>query len=81
MVDARSVRARVGGCLELEFRDLEGLDGLETRFNTPWRPGGAGGYPVRCARQAATVPNLRLEIEESCLKNLSNSVQNSMKNR
>ena len=36
-VDARSVRARVGGCLELEFRDLEGLDGLETRFNTPWR--------------------------------------------
>ena len=22
---------------------------------------GAGGYPVRCARQAATVPNLRLE--------------------
>ena len=36
-------------------------------------------YPVRCARQAATVPNLRLEIEESCLKNLSNSVQNSRK--
>jgi len=25
---------------------------------------------VRCARQAATVPNLRLEIKESCLKNL-----------
>ena len=42
MVDARSVWARVGGCLELEFRDLEGLDGLVTRFNTPWRPGGAG---------------------------------------
>jgi hypothetical protein len=42
---------------------------------------GAGGYPVRCARQVATVPNLRLEIEESCLKNQSNSVQNSMKNR
>ena len=41
---------------------------------------GGGGYPVRCARQAATVPNLRLEIEESCLKNLSNSVQNSRKN-
>ena len=64
MVGARSVRARVGGCLELEFRDLEGLEGLETRFNTPWRLplAGAGGYyPVRCARQAATVPNLRLE--------------------
>ena len=30
--------ARVGGCLELEFRDLERLDGLDTRFNTPWRP-------------------------------------------
>ena len=58
MVDARSVRARVGGCLELEFRDLEGLDGLDTRFNTPWRLplAGAGGYPVRCARKAATVP-------------------------
>jgi hypothetical protein len=36
---------------------------------------------VRCARQAATVPNLRLEIKESCLKNHSNSVQNSRKNR
>ena len=49
-----------GGCLELEFRDLEGLDGLDTRFNTPWRlpAAGAGGYPVRCARQAATVPEL-----------------------
>ena len=81
-VDARSVWARVGGCLELEFRDLEGLDGLDTRFNTPWRlpAAGAGGYTVRCARQAATVPNLRPEIEESCLKNLSNSVQISTKN-
>ena len=41
----RGVRARVGGCLELEFRDLEGLEGLETRFNTPWRLplAGAGG--------------------------------------
>ena len=37
MVGAPSVWARVGGCLELEFRDLEGLDGLDTRFNTPWR--------------------------------------------
>ena len=44
-------------------------------------PEGRQIYPVRCARQAATVPNLRLEIEESCLKNLSNSVQNSRKNR
>ena len=34
---------------------------------------------MRCARQAATVPNLRLEIEESCLKNHSNSVQNLRK--
>ena len=61
LVDARSVRARVGGCLELEFRDLEGLDGLDTRFNTPWRlpAAGAGGYnPVRYARKAATVPKL-----------------------
>ena len=80
---AAGIRARVGGCLELEFRDLEGLDGLDTRSNTPWRlpSAGAGGYPVRCARQATTVPNLRLEIEESCLKNQSNSVQNSRKNR
>ena len=42
MVDARSVRARVGGCLELQFRDLEGLDGLETRFNTLAPLRGAG---------------------------------------
>ena len=83
MVGARGVWARVGGCLELDFKDLEGLDGLVTRFNTPWRLplAGAGEYPVRCARQAATVPNLRLEIEESCLKNQSNSVQNSRENR
>ena len=83
LVPAAGVRARVGGCLELEFRDLERLDGLVSRFNTPWRlpSAGAGGYPVRCARQAATVPNLRLEIEESCLKNHLNSVQNSEKNR
>ena len=63
-----SIRARVGGCLELKIRKFQIL-------SRPWP--GAGGYPVRCARQAATVPNLRLEIEESCLKNLSNSVQNS----
>ena len=52
-VDARGVWARVGGCLELEFRDLEGLDGVDTRFNTLWRLplAGAGG---------STVPNLRL---------------------
>ena len=37
MVDARSVWARVGGCLEVEFKDLAGLDGLETRFNMQWR--------------------------------------------
>ena len=55
---AAGIRARVGGCLELEFKDLEGLDGLDTRFNTPWRLplAGAGGYPVRCARKTATVP-------------------------
>ena len=63
---------RVGGCLELEFRDLEGLDGLDTRFNTPWRLplAGAGGYPMRCARKAATVPNLRLEIREKIKERL-----------
>ena len=45
MVAAAGIRARVGGCLELEFRDLEGLDGSDTRFNTPWRlpSAGAGG--------------------------------------
>ena len=61
---AGGIRARVEGCLELEFRDLEGLDGLDTRFNTPWRlpAAGAGGYnPVRYARKAATVPKLEVE--------------------
>ena len=48
MVTAAGIRARVGGCPELEFRDFEELDGLETRFNTPWRlpSAGAGGYPA-----------------------------------
>ena len=51
-VDARSVWAHVRGCLELEFRDLEGLDRLDTRFNTPWRLplAGAGGYPSNALR-------------------------------
>ena len=38
-------------------------------------------YPMRCARQPATVPNLRLEIEESCFENQLNSVQNWKENR
>ena len=74
MVDARGVRARIGGCLKLEFRDLEGLTDWIRDLVTPVP--GAGGYPVRCTRQAATVPNLRLEIEESCFENQLNSVQN-----
>ena len=69
--DARSVRARVGGCLELEFRDLEGLDGLDTRFT---RRGAASRgrriYPVRCARKAATVPNLRQGCHEELRERL-----------
>ena len=77
MVGARSVQARVGGCLELEFREFEELD---IRF-CHTRGQGPADYPVRCARQAATVPNLRLEIEESCFKNQSNSDQNWKKNR
>ena len=36
---------------------------------------------MRCARQTATVPNLRLEIEENCFENLVNSIQNWGKNR
>ena len=56
-VGARSVWARVGGCLELEFRDLEGLDGLVTRFNTPWRPGGAGGFHIKKLSSALRVPS------------------------
>ena len=35
---AADILARVGRCLELEFRDLERLDGLDTRSNTPWHP-------------------------------------------
>ena len=33
-------------------------------------------YPMRCARQPATVPNLRLKIEESCSEKQLNLVQN-----
>ena len=36
-------------------------------------------YPMRCARQPATVPNLRLKIEESCSEKQLNLVQNLKK--
>ena len=39
------------------------------------------GLAKCAARKTATVPNLRLEIEESCFENQLNSVQNWMKNR
>ena len=35
---------------------------------------------MRCARQTATVPNLRREIEESCFENQLDSVQKFGKN-
>ena len=75
---AGSIRARVGGCLELRFRKI--LENLATRFCHA-RGQGPADYPVRCARKAATVPNLRLEIEESSFANQSKLVQNWMKNR
>ena len=65
MVDTRlplALERASGGAesLNLERSRLEGLEGLDTRSNTPWRLplAGAGGYPVRYARQAATVPEL-----------------------
>ena len=41
------------------------LDKLDTEVYTrPTTAPRGGGYPMRCARKAATVPNLRLEIGE-----------------
>ena len=56
-VGARSVWARVGGCLEQEFRDLDWKDWI--RDSTRMAPAFGRGrriYPVRCARKAATMP-------------------------
>ena len=69
--DARGIWARVGGCLELEFRE-------DSRF---CHARGQGPADIQCAARDKPPPcrNLRLEIEESCLKNPSNSVENSTK--
>ena len=49
------------------------LDKLDTEVYTrPTTPPGGGGYPMRCARKAATVPNLRLKIREEIEERLQN---------
>ena len=39
-----------------------------------------GKYPVRCARQAATVPNLRLEVREKLNQHDENLIRNGVEN-